>query len=295
MAERLADDRLLLDANQISFAAIWAAGTADRRLGFARRGMELAASLGQEQSFVVSATLRAVVEGELGLVSDMWSSIAVARHEAERLHIPYGLIVLESVALPWLAMAGRFDECEEVLQRIVRLDAQMSLEQSGDATAGALLSLRLWQGRGAELAPMLMQMGEWPMPMAPIVIRLLLRAGLTDEAHRCYAEKPIRLPDDDWFAMLNWGSAAEVARVMADPALAAAAYEKLAPFAGRACCAGSGVASGPVDAYLALAASAVGEQELAGEHADAAEELMASWEVPLAAAWLGAHRARYGF
>ena len=38
----------------------------------------------------------------------------MARDRAERLHLPYGLLVLDTLELPWLAMAGRFDEGEAV-------------------------------------------------------------------------------------------------------------------------------------------------------------------------------------
>ena len=43
----------------------------------------------------------------------MWATAAEARAQAERLHLPYGLVVLDTLELPWLAMAGRFEEGEE--------------------------------------------------------------------------------------------------------------------------------------------------------------------------------------
>ena len=115
--------------------------------------MELAHRLGNERAYVVTTTLRAVVAGELGLVEEMWEHAVVARDWAKRLRLPYGLIVLDSLELPWLAMAGRFEECEQRMADIVRLDQEMALGQSEDATAGALMSLRLWQGRSLEVAP----------------------------------------------------------------------------------------------------------------------------------------------
>jgi hypothetical protein len=77
--------------------------------------------------------------------------------------------------------------------------------------------------------------------------------------------------------------------------MAAAVYAKLAPFGGRGCSAGSGNASGPVDAFLALAAAAAGEREQAARHADAALALAEQWEIPLAAQWLRSQRERYSF
>ena len=296
MARRLQDDALLLDACQLAHIALWRPSTALERRDLATEGMELAHRLGNERAYVVTTTLRAVVASELGLVDEMWEHAAVAHDEAERLRLPYGLIVLDSLALPWLAMAGRFEECEQRMADIIALDQQMTLAQSEDATTGALMSLRLWQGRSAEIAPQLEEFAAFsPLPVTSTVIVFWLRAGETELATRCWRTHPIDLSGDDWFAMLNWASAAEAGLLLDDHALASAAYDRLAPFAGRSGCAGSGNANGPVDAFLALAAAAVGETELAGQHADRALELCEEWDIPLAAQWLRDQRERFGF
>ena len=236
-----------------------------------------------------------MVEGELGLVDQMWESVAVARAAAMRLRIPFGLLVLDGLVLPWLAMAGRFAEGEAMVVEIDRLNHEMTLDEVGEATAQALLSLRVWQGRGAEVAPIMLGLQEAPMAMSAVVVAQLLRAGLDDQARAHLAAHPVRLAEDDWFAMLNWGSAAEVALAFGDVGLGAAAYERLAPHAGRTCGSGSANALGPVDAFLALAARAVGETALATRHADRSEELTTAWRIPLAGAWLRDHRRRYAF
>jgi DNA-binding SARP family transcriptional activator len=296
MARRLQDEALLLDACQLAYIALWRPSTALERRDLATEGMELAHRLGNERAYVVTTTLRAVVASELGLVEEMWEHAAVAHDEAQRLRLPYGLIVLDSLALPWLAMAGRFEECEQRMADIIALDQQMTLAQSEDATTGALMSLRLWQGRSAEMAPQLEEFAALsPLPVTSTVIVFWLRAGETELANRCWRAHPIDLSGDDWFAMLNWASAAEVGLLLDDHALASAAYDRLAPFAGRSGCAGSGNANGPVDAFLAMAAAAVGETTLAGQHADRALELCDEWDIPLAAQWLRDQRERFGF
>jgi hypothetical protein len=296
MARRLHDDALLLDACQLAYTALWRPSTALERRDLATEGMELAHRLGNERAYVVTTTLRAVVASELGLVEEMWEHSAVAHDEAQRLRLPYGLIVLDSLALPWLAMAGRFEECEQRMADIIALDQQMTLAQSEDATTGALMSLRLWQGRSAEMAPQLEEFAAVsPLPVTSTVIVFWLRAGETERATRCWRAHPIDLSGDDWFAMLNWASAAEAGLMLDDHALASAAYDRLAPFAGRCGCAGSGNANGPVDAFLAMAAAAVGETALAGQHADRALELCDEWGIPLAAQWLRDQRERFGF
>jgi hypothetical protein len=295
MAERLGDERLLVDANQIAFAALWVSDTALDRLGYATRSMELAHRLGEERAFVVSATLRTVVLGELGMTDEMWSTLATARAEAERLRMPYGLIVLETLQVPWLAMAGRFEEAEARLPVIQRLGEQMSMAQAGDAHAGAVLTLRLWQGRGAEVAELLTELEGAPFPVTATMVSCLLRAGQQAAAEEYYRTHPVDLSGNDWFSRLNWALAAHAALAMGDREVAARAYAKLAPLAGQNCSAGSGNAMGPADGFLALAAAAVGERTLAARHADRALELMAAWRIPLAAQWLKDQRERHGF
>jgi DNA-binding SARP family transcriptional activator len=296
MARRIGDDALLLDACQLAYVALWRQSTAELRRDLVAEGMELAHRLGDERAYVVTTTLRAVVAGELGLVEEMWEHAVVARDWAKRLRLPYGLIVLDSLELPWLAMAGRFEDCEQRMADIVRLDQEMALGQTEDATAGALMSLRLWQGRSTEVTPILEQFAEHSvLPVTATIIVFWLRAGEVDKAREYAAAHPVRVDDDDWFSMLNWCAAAEAALGLDDHALASAAYDRLAPFAGHSCTAGSGNAMGPADAFLALAAAAVGERELAAAHADRALELCEQWQIPLAAQWLRDQRDRYAF
>jgi DNA-binding SARP family transcriptional activator len=296
MARRIDDDGLLLDACQLAYVAIWRPSTAGFRRDLVTEGMELAHRLGNERAYVVTTTLRAVVAGELGLVGEMWEHAVVARDWAQRLRLPYGLIVLDSLELPWLAMAGDFDECVRRMDDIVRLDQEMTLSQTEDATAGALLSLRLWQGRSLEVAPVLERFAEHSvLPVTSTMLVFWLRAGEADRARQYAATHTVRVDDDDWFSMLNWCAAAEASLGLDDHAMASAAYDRLAPFSGHSCCAGSGNAMGPVDAFLAHAAAAVGEVELAGRHADRALELCEQWQIPLAAQWLRDQRDRHAF
>jgi len=295
MARRLGDDALLLDACQIAFVSLWTCRTAPERLELATEALDLARRTGAERAFVVSACLRAVVLGELGRPAEMWDAVAEARVEAERQRTLYGLMVLDSLVLPWHAMAGRFELCLELIEQIRRLDSQISLEQSEDATAGAMISLSAWQGRSGETASMLVELAEGPLPLNATITAYFWRGGHEDRARAFHAEHPPRLDTDDWFSLLAWCNAAEVALHMGDAELGAATYDLLAPLAGRSCVAGSGNASGPVDAFLSMAAAATGEKAMATQHADDAEELCREWEIPLAAQWLRDQRDRYGF
>jgi DNA-binding SARP family transcriptional activator len=295
MARRLHDDALLLDACQIAFSSLWRADTAEERLVLAEESLGLAGRLGNERAYVVSACLRAVVYAELGRPAEMFTAAELARREAERLRIPYGLLVIDNLLLPWLAMAGRFDECDATFERIKALDAQISLDQSEAATAGAFVVVATWRGDAGEAAAILQSMEGGPFPVTATVVSYLWRSGQEEQARAHYAAHPVDLSPEDWFSLLNWGMAADVSLHLADPALAADAYARLLPHAGASCCAGSGNHTGPVDLFLALAAAARGDRDLAARHADDAERLCAEWQVPLAAQWLREQRDRYSF
>jgi DNA-binding SARP family transcriptional activator len=296
MARRIGDESLLLDAYQLSCTALWARRTAPRRLAYAEAAMDLAERVGDERSFTIAQVLRTVILGELGRVAQMWESMAEARERGLRLRLPYAQLVLDSQAVPWLAMAGRFDEAEELLADLRRLADQVSLPQTADGIAGAVLVMQLWRGEPEPVLPVLREMAlHGPLPSSVNYAQFLLRAGHREEALAWAQDHPPVLDRDDWYAMFFWGSAAEVALGVGDAALGARAYAELAPYAGRVCSAGSGAALGPVDAFLAHAAGVTGEKELAARHADAALELCRTWDVPLAAQWLRDQRDRYGF
>jgi DNA-binding SARP family transcriptional activator len=295
MAHRLQDPALLLDACQVAFVALWVPDTAEQRLEQATEAMELARATGNERGFVVSATLRAAVLSELGRPQEMRAAVELARSEAARLRISFGEMVLDGLELPWLAMAGRFDECEELLERIGSIERRIAHTNADETVVGSLIALRLWQGRPLEMVPALEAFDETPYPFAASVAIYLWRAGEEARARAYVTERGVPLDHRTEISMLAWCHTAELALYLGDSELGAASYAKLAPYAGRSCCAGSALASGPVDAYLALAAAASGESALAARHADAGLALAHDWEIPVFAEWFAGLRAGYGF
>ena len=295
MADRLGNEVLQIDARQVGSVSLWQPDTAQLRHDLAREAMVRAEATGNERGHVAAAALVAVTLGELGRVSEMRELLVVARAAAERMQFPYGLLVLDTLEVPWLAMAGRFDEAGELVERVGRLTQDMSMRQAEDAWAGAMITLRLWQGRTEEIAPLLYAFEDGPLPVTPTLLTFLLRGGDVDAARSHAATHPLRIVPADWMAMLNWGCAAEAALGLGDRSVAAEAYAVLAPYAGRTVCAGSGNSMGPVEGFLALAAAAVGDLDLAARHADDALRLMEEWQIPLAAQWLRDQRDRYGF
>ena len=295
MADRIGDPPLQLHAALIAFTGLWVSTNADRRLELGRRALELARELGEQHDEVVAHALVAIVLGELGRPREMWQAVEEARAKAEALRHVYTLLVLDSMVVPWLCMRGEFAEAEAKIAHTIDLATQSSLVHADDAIQGNFLVLSMWRDGQVPSQDMVSSLEAMKFPMTTTIAYSLWWSGHEQEAVDYLATHEVDLRTDDWFAMLNrcWGAA--MAAFAGDAVLGAEAYRLLAPYAGHACVAGSGVASGPVDAYLALAALATGETELATRHADDAARLGEEWQIPLFSAWLRAQRDRFAF
>ncbi|MBA4607602.1 AAA family ATPase [Aeromicrobium sp. Marseille-Q0843] len=296
MADDLGDPGLMVDVAQVGVAALWTAGTAEERAAWAGESARLARELGRDRDVVISATLQAVALGEAGRPLQMREVIARTRVEADRLRLAYAQLVLDGLEIPWLAMAGRFEECTTALERMRRLERTVTLPQSEVAILGAELVLTVWSGRAGDVVDLLVAMEDTdPLPLTSVTASLLCRAGRVDDARDHLRRYDVDLDHDDWFSMLAWCNAAEAALYVGDRALAADALARIAPFPGSSCSAGSGNASGPVDHYIAAAHAALGDLEAARVHADRAAELCEQWQIPLAAQRLRDQRDQFGY
>jgi hypothetical protein len=293
MAGRLGDRQLELEAHETACMALWVAGNVEQRLAHAEAAVALARELGNERAAVVSGCLRAVALNELGRTAEMFAAIEAVHAEAERLRLPYGLIVLDVMLVPWYAMAGRFEECAALVEDIRRLDAHTS--NSGEAVISAMFALQRWQGNEAEMVEPFLSMVDSPFEVEAGIAATMWRAGQEERARAFAATHPAPLEHDTWFSVMAWGYAAETALYLEDAELGRKVYDLLEPLAGQAMRAGSALASGPVDLYLAMAASATGDTAAARKHADRAAELCDAWQVPVVTRWLDELRAAYGF
>ncbi|MDI6908555.1 BTAD domain-containing putative transcriptional regulator [Nocardioides sp.] len=300
MARRLGDPELTLSACLHAAIAVWRAATAQLRLDLTTEAVGLAEQLGDGFSLSSALTLRAVAAGELGDLAVLDDSLARARAEANRLRHIYAQLVLDSLEVSWAAMQGRFDEVERIIEHLQGIGEVVSITGYEEAVAGAVLMQLLWQGRDDELSVAMTAMeGNTFLPIATSIVAVQCRTGHLDgarayfEAHGEDVERA--MATDTWFSPMAWSMGAEAACHLGDAALGATAYQCLADLAGRPACAGSGSAIGPVDLFLAMAAHATGEDDLAGRHADRALELCELWGVPLAADQVRRERERFGF
>ncbi|MBZ5738712.1 BTAD domain-containing putative transcriptional regulator [Nocardioides mangrovi] len=300
MARRLDDPVLLVTALVKGVIAITRGATARRRLELTAEAVDLARELGDRVGLVSALTLRGVAAGEVGDIAVLDACLAAGRTEADRIRHVYAQLVLSSLEVSWSAMRGRTDLVDRRVGEMVDLGQLLTIPGTSESISGALMMQYLWRGEEAVVLSVLKDLpeGGW-IAVAPPLLTMLCRTGALEEAqvyldaHREVIDAG--LDDDTWYSPMAWSMAAETACHLGERELAAAAYDRLSGLAGHAASAGSGSTIGPVDAFLAMAAHATGQDDLATRHADRAVELCAAWEIPLAGDWVRRTREHFGF
>ncbi len=301
MARRLADDALLMDMCTAAFIAIWHPWTARQRLALADEAITLAGRVGDRRVEAIALAQRATARSDLGMVAAMEEDLERGRDIALELQLPYTLWFLDCMRIPWLAMRGDLDSARSSLDELLRVVDTIAVPHKYDALSGLMLVLAIWRGqaqdedgdRADSALDALVRTSSVPIHMA--AAGFLVRRGRIDDARTLYARTTPTIEDSSWIAPMIWGFGAEVALALDLPDLASKAYTLLAPLAGGVLSAGSTMALGPVDAYLALASAASGRPEQASRHADDALALAATWNIPLVEEWILHQRDAYGF
>jgi hypothetical protein len=134
-----------------------------------------------------------------------------------------------------------------------------------------------------------------PYPMSSTAATYRWRSGDELAARAVLAEHPVVLEDESFLAPIDWANAACVALLTGDPVMGERVGDLLSPWAGLSCSIGSGMASGPIDAYRAFAAAAAGDLAGATALADGALAQCTEWGLSAFAAWVDELRSTYGF
>jgi DNA-binding SARP family transcriptional activator len=293
MARRLDDPALLAWACLTAPIAIWRPDTAATRHLLADEAVAAARSAGSQTMLTDALTRRAGAALELGRVAEVEPDVAAARRIADRLQLAYPLIALNMMMIPWRAMQDRFDEAESLSQQILALAPRARLQPGEDVAVGAVLPLLMWQGKTQEAMELLPNIDD---PLLQVGRRILLwQTGRIDELRDSWERTGSADPPDDWFAVYRLCEAAVTASALGRPSIGAAAYRRLAPYAGTVASAGASSPLGPVDTYLALAAAATGQRATASRHADDALGLCQRWNLPVCARAIRAIRMSGGF
>ncbi|HYO39588.1 MAG TPA: BTAD domain-containing putative transcriptional regulator [Nocardioidaceae bacterium] len=297
-ARRSGDDYLLLDCLLAAYVARWLPDNAAERLQQVTEAVDLARRLGAGTQLAEALALRASTLGELGRFDELGPAIAGAREAAlDRRHL-YLDLLLDGLAVGWLAMRGDQTAAEETLAHMAALGDRMDLVQLHQGLAAAMFSVLVWQPGGPALV---LRSLEDELARGPAAVflwptaALACRSGSCDRARALLEQHGSDLGEPNWHALLRWSFAAETAAHLRDADLGARSYALLTPLAGRPSNAGSGAYIGIVDGYLALAAHAVGERDLATRHADAALDLAVAWKVPPVAQLVCDQRDLFGY
>ena len=296
MARRLGDESLLLHTLLAVPLGVWSPASADLRFQLLGEAADLARKLGDDSSLATALCLQGSSASESGRVAEMYPLIDEAREVATRERLLFAQLFLDGLEIPWRAMRDEFDRVHELTTHMVSIHERIGVPQSGDALVGAFLMDLLWKGRTEELLSMTDQLeGVTVIPMHAPLAAVLGRAGRLDEAREWLLSPDLDLSPDWWFSTMTISMAAEAAMYVGAPDVAATAYDRLLRFSGMPACSGSGTVIGPVDAFLAMAAQATGQRDLATRHADEAVRLCAEWEIPLARSWFTRIREQYSF
>ena len=281
VAEASDDLRLRAVAHLGAFAARSRPDTMDDRVRYAREAVDAALRLDDTRTRLVAETLAVSVASEVG-------DAATVRRDLPRLveltraqGLGTAEALLRVVEVPWLAMSGRDDEADAPLERLGELARELRMPNILDAVTATTVVRGMLTGQYAELAGFLGSFVEASdIPAGPVATVIALRAGDVDLARRLHEHLGVDLAGHSFMALLYPCMALEIALGLDDPDLARAAYPLALPYAGRMCSAGTAAPVGPVDAFLARGAAAMGDDEAATAHAAAAVALARGWGLP---------------
>ncbi len=296
MARRLGDERLLLATLVALPLAVNGPSTAHLRLDLTVEAVELARALGDTSTLAPALALRATAAHELGRAQEVLELVAEAREVAVRERQLFTELVVIGIEVPWRAMRGELDALPALLSRMLQLHERTDVQHTGDAFVAALLMESLWAGDDDAVRSFVPHL-DVVRVLPPRAVRagVLARLGDVDGARAALDGGPLELSADWWFSLFLLAFAAEAALATGRPDLAAQVHAAMTPYAGRPAVAGSGACLGVVDSFLAMAAHAMGDRELATRHADDADRIHTEWQLPLAHAWFAGVRRREGF
>ena len=296
MARRLDDAGLLIDVCQAGAVARWGRGPSSGRLPLVEESVARARTTGDEQAEIIGRFLVAAERLGLGEVAGLLAELRAVVRDAREQRMYFVELAALCLEHSWAVLRGDKEQMALLAARLGELDQLVSLSHKSDAIHGALLLPLLWDP-GAEPDPELMNdyVTEALVPIEPALAVMLLRKGLADLARDVWGPFHYEVGLDNWYAPMHRALGAEIALHLGERDLGAQLYQLLLQHRGGCVVSGTAPAHGPADAYLAVAAAAAGETDLAREHADVAANLCRDWEIPQVARWLDDLRERFGF
>ncbi len=295
IARRLGDPRLLVDALQSGSVSRWRRDSTHDRAAMTEESLVLAREIGDERAALLGRLLLATTRCSLGRIDGLDDELLEIEAEARAHRMYFVEMATLGLEIAWASLRGDMARHDVIASRLHELDDVISMAHKSDGLVGALLIAPLWNDVEAPQELVETYLGIANVPVWTAYVVLMLRKGEPQAAREIWAGIEYDVGRESWYAEMNWALGAEVALALGETDIAAQVYERLLPWQGGCLISGTGPCAGPVDAYLALAAAAVGETALATAHADTAAELCRTWQVPQVARWLDDLRDRHGF
>ncbi len=248
------------------FSGMWESVPIADRLPLVARALPLARA---EGALEWELRARVLLLNELlarGEMERLEQELAAASALAQEQRAGWIAYMLELCASSAALVGADFARAEQAAQRALQLGRRVGLEAAGLFAGSQMLTLRVEQGRGAELASLLRQTRSAPPGPATACLAAMLSAELGERAH-C-AEALARVARDFGAQLERYGTpvanAAAIARacwLTGERALAEKARTILAPQRGRLAIRGVVTVHGLATHALALATAALGEHD----------------------------------
>lgn len=295
MARRLDDPRLLQTVLHGACYGNWRPGSTVYRAELAQEAVALAESTGDERALALALAALGSALAELGRIDEMWPAIQRGQKIAEAHNLTAVTVFLGAMQLPWLVLSGDDERSRDVLPTLRELASRVAIPNVAAALAHTALVTGLTDQESDDDDERVLELAAVPTASAHAVV--CARRGDVETARQIVAANQQRFAADhhDFMSMMRWCYGAELALVLNEPHMASEVDAALAPYGGRSCSAAQIGADGPVDAYRAMAAAAMGDRDRATLLADEAIRQCAAWNVPRAAERLNSYRAAHAF
>ncbi|WP_134741233.1 BTAD domain-containing putative transcriptional regulator [Nocardioides sp. 503] len=248
------------------------------RAHYVAAAREAADAAGDTRLRLLVDALGVSVASELGDAAEVRAALPHLSDQCQRRGLATAEAFLRVLEVPWLTMWGDLEAADASLVRLGELAQRLRMPNLVDALTVTTAARHMLAGEYDELiAAMGALVADTSIPAGPVAVVVLLRAGQVEAARAVHEQQGVDLSEETFVGLVYACLACEIALGLGDRDLAAAAYPLAAPYAGRMCAAGSAVPMGPVDAFLAWGAVALGDDEAASAHADAAVALAREW------------------
>jgi tetratricopeptide (TPR) repeat protein len=256
----------------LGFVATWAPDTTEQGLETSEELLEICARIGDLERELNTRSWRISLLCEL-------DDLPAARREAKayaelaaRLRQPRVQFYVPLQAGMTAILEGRYAEVEAHVAEALQLGQQAPGSLAPMLAAAQLGSMRIEQGRGAEIlqaveafAAQQPAIPAWRVALAYILLESGRQETARDEFERLAAHDFADLPQDNlWFIAMWW--LGHTAAGLGDAARASVLHDLLEPYAARNAVSPEAAVLGPVTRVLAMLAVTTGDRELASRH-----------------------------